>query len=117
MLTAHRLPEYEQEKTVSVQLLNKSFYSTVTPVTYSLNLHFTYYLRFFLLQKGLQSLEKLLDWSWSQYLEHSDDEQGQKLSLMVKACLGLLSSHIREVFPEKGSTRYCCECIYVCFAC
>lgn len=35
-------------------------------------------------------------------MEHSGDEQEQRLSLVVKACLGLLSSHIREVFPEKG---------------
>ena len=50
-------------------------------------------------QNGLQALQSILEWGWDQSLREPRDEL---MKMVVKNSLGILSSHIKEVYPAKG---------------
>ena len=61
-------------------------------------------------QKGLQAVQSILEWGWDQLSREPDDLE--QMRMVVKCSLGILSSHIKEVYPAKGTCNVCL-CVFV----
>ena len=56
------------------------------------------------MQDGLQAAQNILEWGWDQL--QREPEQISQLNIVIKSALGILSSHIKEVYPAKGKKEH-----------